>query len=324
LSVLQNFPMVSQLTSVTGDNKPSENRLYDCVAASIDAACRYLLNKSEDSVFNPDSFKDQAYGDTWIGGTAAIKYIAFCKSLGVNLYPVQGSPQKLVALAHGYLAQEKPVIFTMPDSYSSDPNMTHVCVFYADGPGYLVAMDPFPLPGVNSGHPDRRTDAEWMNVLLFNEVWITERIDDMPPPITITNPAVAVYFVQTGPTSWHCAKTGKVIQGAILSYYQTCGATALHGLLDLGLPVSNEIPLDGKGNVKQFYERGVVFYDPGKIYDSPPGSGPVYHAHLYSGAGQDPEIADLQKQLAILQKMPQAPQMDADLQQIYAIAEKYK
>lgn len=286
MSTLENFPMVSQLTTVTGDGRPSENAQYDCVAACVDAVCRWLLGQPENSVFNPDNFKDHGPGQGYVGGTAAKDYVEFCKSLGIDLYSVQGNPGHLVDLVHQYLADGKPVIFTEPDPYVSNTlGWSHVCVFYQDGPGYITAMDPY------IARPVHRTDQEWLNLLLGNEIWIAERLEDNVK-IDINSPNVGNYFTEQSPGWWNCKQNSKIVHGEILGFY-----CAIGGLLDLGLPVSNEIPLDGKGNTKQHFERGVCFFDPDHTYDNPPGAGRVYKAHLYSGPGQDPEIAVLEAQL---------------------------
>lgn len=177
MTTLLNFPMVSQLTTTTGDGLPSNNAQYDCVAACVDAVCRYLLEQPENSVFNPDTFKDEAYGEAYANkGTAAIAYVPFCASLGVHLYPVNGNPAQLVQQIHQFLAENKPVIFTEPDPYVSNTlGWTHVCVFYQDGPGFLTAMDPY------IARPVHRTDQEWIQLLQNNEIWIAERSESMIP-----------------------------------------------------------------------------------------------------------------------------------------------
>ncbi|HEX6478497.1 MAG TPA: hypothetical protein VF043_06610 [Ktedonobacteraceae bacterium] len=49
----------------------------------------------------------------------------------------------------------------------------------------------------------------------------------------------------------------------------------------LGLPLSNEIPIQGHpGVVKQQFERGWVCYDPTHTIDNPPAAGDVYIMHL--------------------------------------------
>lgn len=323
MSVLENFPMKSQLVDTN-----EVNRQYDCVPTSIAASLQWITGKP----FDGAAIKDEVYSKGYVGGTSAKEYVSYCAEQGVRLSMVDaGSFANTVKLAHSFLAQQKPVIYTQYDPYSSDPNMTHVCTWYADGPGYLIAMDPYPLPGMANGHPVRQPDIQWIKDLRSTQLWILEKLDgsteriedDMPPPLTIANAEAAQHFVQSSSTSWHCIATNKVLLGAMLSYYCLCGATAMHGLLELGLPVSNEIPLDNKGNTRQHFERGVLFYDPSKIYDNPPGSGSVYPAQIYIGPGQDPKLAELQTQVEQLQKQPAMPQMEADIKQVQEILGKY-
>ncbi|HZU00838.1 MAG TPA: glycoside hydrolase domain-containing protein [Ktedonobacteraceae bacterium] len=129
--------------------------------------------------------------------------------------------------------------------------------------------------------------------------------------IDTSMPVVAAYFTQVDADHWQCNPTGKIIQYSILNFYRGYGNAELCGLTYLGLPLSNEIPLDSKGNTKQFFERGVLFYDPLHVWDNPPGSGQVYLAHLYSGPGQDPEIAALQGELQ--QAQAQVASLQAEL-----------
>jgi hypothetical protein len=300
LSTLNGFPFVSQLTTVTGDGRPSENAQYDCVAASIDAACRYLLNQPENSIFNPDNFKDKAYGETWENnGTAAGNYVEFCKSLGINLYPFNGTPGLLVQHIHEQLAQYHPCIVTVPDIYvPSSYGWTHVLCMFAGSPGYLTALDPWP------GKPTTKSDAEWLQLLLDNEIWIVEKT-----MIDINTPGVSNFFEPDPAGGWKCKQTGKNIHGEILATYQGFGNNALCGLTWWGLPVSNEIPLPGSkhGAVKQHFEDVVAFFDPGHEFDQRPGAtdARVYLAHIYSGYGQDPKIAELEAQAGLDPKIVQ-------------------
>lgn len=117
--------------------------------------------------------------------------------------------------------------------------------------------------------------------------------------------ATGGYFTDLGNNVWRCPKTGYVVGHGILDFYRRYGGDALFGLTYLGLPLSNEIPIDAQkypGVVLQRFERGVVCWDPGHQIDNPPGSGPAYLMHLDSGPGQDPRIATLQQQVAALQK----------------------
>lgn len=300
MAVLKNFPIVSQLTNVTSDGRPSENAPYDCVAASIGASILWYQGKTQwDKDINPDLLKDKAYGESWKNaGTAASAYVDFCKSIGFKLYAINGNPGQLVTEAHKQLAQGHPVIFTEPDPYvSSSLGWSHVCVFYADGAGELTSMDPYIAKSIT------KSDQEWLNLLLFNQIWILEKEDEVIS-IDLTTPGISNYFeaVPGNDSQWKCKQTGKIIQYAILNYYRNNGTVPLCGFSSLGLPVSNEIPLQGvAGAVKQHFERGVLFYDPNHSLDNPLGAKNVYPAHLYGGQGEDPRIAPLKQQLADLQ-----------------------
>jgi hypothetical protein len=181
MNLLQNFPMVSQRTPYTGDGKPSNNAMMDCVAASVDALCRYALGKTQDSVFNPDDFKDRAYSEAYTGPTAASQYVAFCKSLGVDLHSGEcADPVQLVKEAHAFIAKGTPVLFTELDPYVDTnlpqfQNWTHVCVWYGEDGGGLTAMDPW------LGGPVYKGDATWASVLRSNQYWIAERISPPQP-----------------------------------------------------------------------------------------------------------------------------------------------
>ncbi len=117
--------------------------------------------------------------------------------------------------------------------------------------------------------------------------------------IDITTPGVNNYFT-AAQMGWNCRQTGKNIHGEILATYQSYGNSGLNGLTHLGLPLSNEVPLDTSGAVKQYFERGCLVYDVAHKYDKPPGAGQVYTAHLYGGLGEDPLVPELQAQVAQL------------------------
>lgn len=135
--------------------------------------------------------------------------------------------------------------------------------------------------------------------------------EDATMTIDLNTPGVSGYFSEHG-AGWLCTN-GVPIGGAMLTFYQGYGNAALCGLTFLGLPLTGEKPigdspayahLAGLGIVLQFFERGVLCYDPQHLYDSPPGAGSVYPAHLYSGAGVDPEVGKLAAQITALQAQP--------------------
>jgi hypothetical protein len=169
LAELSNYPVVGQRTAITSDQQPPEDAEEQCVAASIGSAILYYKHQSQwDNVINPDRLKDIVYGQGYIGGTAAIKYIPLCDQLGFKLYSIGGSPTQLVAEAHKQIKAGHPVIFTEPSPYDPSHTWSHVCVFFGEIAGGLKAMDPFP-PKVES-----ESDAYWIGQLMFDQIWIVE------------------------------------------------------------------------------------------------------------------------------------------------------
>ncbi|HET8911200.1 MAG TPA: hypothetical protein VFN23_07045 [Ktedonobacteraceae bacterium] len=195
--------------------------------------------------------------------------------------------------------------------YSWQPSGNHCIVASGITPtGNLLVHDCASIArsGVRPG--PRRYDVSKMQLVSATAVcfsWLEG--EDMP--IDINSPGVGNYFTESDGSHWLCKQTQKVLQYGNLSFYKQ-----ENGLKRLGLPVSNEIPLDSAGNTKQYFERGVLFYDPQHHYDNPPGSGSTYYAHLYGGPGEDPIIAELKQQLVQAQ---QATQNSASLQAIKQI-----
>ncbi len=312
MTILPNYPMVAQRTDYTADGLPSENKEMNCVPSSILSMIMYFSGIQQvDKEWDPDRILNMAYPEGYQGGTEASKFVDACKHFGVHLFAIDGDNAALVTKAHQYLAQGKPVLFTIVDPYMpANSGYTHVCVWFADSAGTLTAMDPWP------GRPVTHSDGEWEAVMRFNEIWIAERIDEIVR-IDITTPGVPTYFEALNEHQWRCKQTGHVIQYAILDTYKGYGNSLSCGLSHLGLPLSDEITIAPGGIVKQHFERGVLAYDPVPHHiDNPPGWGSVYPMHLYSGPGQDPGIAKLQ---AIVADLTAANNMQAqkitDLQQ---------
>lgn len=324
MSVLEHFPMVSQLTAITSDGHPSENAQFDCVPASIGATLLWYMGKSQwDSDINPDRLKDSAVGQGVANmGTAASQYVPFVASLGYTLAPINGIPGQLVNIIHEQLARGMPVIITEPDPYvPSSYGWSHVCVAYADTSNTITVLDPY------IGRPVTRSDNDWLNNLLFNQVWTIEKMEeDVPKLIELTDPEISRYYGLATPdgNAWVCRQTGKVVQGGILAFYRTFGGDAYCGLTYLGLPKSNEIPLS-QGAKKQYFERAVVAYDPTTPHaiDNPPGAASIYLLQLYDdGPGTDPRVASLaplQAQVTQLQAQLKAAGNSADTQKIAQI-----
>ncbi len=321
MTVLQGFVMVAERTPITADGHPSENQFLNCVPASLCAGAMYLNGVSQiGGKYTPDSFKDAAYGQGYVGGTAASAYVDYAKSLGIHLYAINGNGTELVQHAHEHLRAGHPVVFTEANPYGN-PQYTHVCVFFGESAGYLTCMDPWIAQAIT------RKDAEWAAILLDNQIWIEERL-----MIDLTNPVVASYFIAKDANTWLCKQTGKTIYGENLAFYRSCGYSALRGLDDLGLPLSEEVDilrvdpvkyahLAGKGITVKFYELGVTVFDPQNLVDRRPGGGRIYKAHLYNGGpGTDPLVRELQAQVAQLkQQVGVDPTLVANFQTARAI-----
>jgi hypothetical protein len=286
MSLLKNFPLVSQQTPISADGS-SPNKNMDCVPASIGACILWYQGKTQwDQEVNPDKLLDMAYPEGYQGGTAAIKFVDACKSFGLRLSPIQSETNEgLVKEAHNYLAQNVPVIFTEVDPYMpASSGMTHVCVWYADTPTTLTAMDPWP------GKPVTHTDVEWEAVMRFNEIWIMEKIqEDEIMPIDINSPE-AKGFKQLDPSHWQDTSNGHIIQYGLLADYKK------RGYAFLGRPWSNEITI-APGHAIQFYQFGVRQWVNGVV-----SSVPLYD----DGPGTDPRLVAARKQIQQLQAQPQA------------------
>lgn len=97
------------------------------------------------------------------------------------------------------------------------------------------------------------------------------------------------YFTEIDAKHWKCNRNGNIVQFGILGFYQ--GLSIDGQSLPLpGLPTSPEIytKINGKDVVVQFYERGILVYDPGHGLDSQPGTKDCYLAKY-----DDPVIAKL-------------------------------
>lgn len=162
-------PIVSQLTSITTDKQPSENREDDCVAASVCMLTMFLKSvKYLGGIYTPDNFKDKADGQGYVGFTAAVQYIKYCASLGVRLYHQDGNQAQLISFVRSNLSKKLPTIFTEPDPYSSNPLDSHVCIFSGDTESGFVAIDPFIAKTIE------RSYSEWQGMLQFSQVWTGE------------------------------------------------------------------------------------------------------------------------------------------------------
>lgn len=152
------------------------------------------------------------------------------------------------------------------------------------------------------------------NPSLLDAIYAAFPKGEQPMVIDLSTPRVSNYF-EGSSNVWKCKQTGFLVGYAILNFYQKFGGDALCGLSWLGLPTSPEVGgiKDKPGVTYQRFERGVLVYDPNRLIDNPPGStGSVYLAHIDSGIGADPQIADLQNQVTILQQSALAQELQQE------------
>jgi hypothetical protein len=244
------------------------------------------------------------------------------KGIGLSYEPLPATIEAIkTALGSG-----RPILFCGAETgmhdlalgdrvpYSWPPSGNHAIVISGIAPdGNLLVHDCASIApgGVRPG--PRVYDAAKMqpvSATAINVPWLAGG-EDMQ--ILISTPGVSNYYKEVDAHHWECivdgTSKGKIIQYGILAVYKSlgqAGATDLRGLTWLGLPLTNETPLDADGNVRQYFERGCLIYNPktGKTrYDNPPGAGDIYTAHVYgeSALGQDPHIPLLQQQITALQ-----------------------
>src|SRR6266704_558040 len=255
MSMLAGFPMVDQKSEITSDGRPSENAQEDCVAASICAMCMYLngIKAFDHDKYNPDKFKDMAYGEALRNsGTAAIKYVDYCKSLGVKLWPLDGDCPYLVEQAHKFLAEGKPVLFTQDDwivdtSLPEYRGWTHVAAWYADAPGTLTSMDPW------GGFPRMKSDTGWVQVMRAREIWIAEKIVQ---PATVSGVPEGCHYDQ--PSHTLTAPNGvKVVLGFCTEVLKGNWAPWNHPVVNQYYrdPLEDSNPPLGPGDQQPFNDR---------------------------------------------------------------------
>jgi hypothetical protein len=281
LATLSNYPNISQLSAKV-------NGPWDCVPTSIIDGLEYLTGKHYDI----DALVQAAYGPGHTGGTAAAAYVAFCASVGVHLYPIDGPPQTLVADLHTLIQESKPCLLTEPDVYAPlHPDWSHVLSVYSEAPGTLTARDPYSTRDVT------HSDSQWAQLLEFREIWVLE---GEIMPLDIAMPAVAALFMELDATHWKSKASGCVLQDGLLADYKKNGLVSLDYLGDV---IQNEVYLPelGPGKVMQRYKRGVRLWD----------NGAVSSLDLDAGPGQDPLVDKLKAMIAAMQSGSSAPQLTA-------------
>ncbi len=327
MSELANFPMLSQLTTITGDGRPSENQQFDCVPTSILAGVMWLLGiKAMNAEYNPDSMKDLAYGEGWFNqGTSASAFVTWCAKRGIKLYPVE-CPYIATAVtrAHAYIEMNCPVVFTEQDDYAPAQYRdawSHVCVWYKEDANSLTCLDPY------IAQPLTYSNADWRGRLRSPVLWILERLhpqeNDMPL-LTKDSPEITRYYQPTSNGGLQLKGTNFVMGAGVAAFYLKYGGVAIFRLIKTG-----EMPATGHPGVVCVVTEGcIIVYDPkdkngNRAIDNPPTNEACYLMHTDSGAGQrviaDSLVKPLQGEIATLKAQLNAQpstQLQAELAQV--------
>lgn len=202
-----------------------------------------------------------------------------------------------------------PIIYAA-DSYITqhlqDPRLARFPLVLADWQFTPNERPACPAPWSSYSYlqyTDRATNIPGIPGAMDANIYLgTETIDMQQVSIDISNPAVAEYFTQVDAEHWQDKKSGNIIQFGDLAFYKSFGNAALCGLTFLGLPTSNEIPLDANGATIQHYERADLIYDPQHAHDNPPGSGSIYLGNIDRSLAQRVAAAraDIQAAAALI------------------------
>lgn len=179
MTVLSNFPMVSQLTPISTDGS-SPNAQFDCVPACLCAGVMYLKGvHTVNAEYNPDLFLDKVYGEGHRGGTDAKEYINFIASFGIHLHSIEGNSEQLIAEAHQALASNSSTILTILDPYvPASYGWTHAVIAFADSMGELTVLDPY------IGRAVTKSNSEWSTLLRGSVLWVLTEIEVPVPAVS--------------------------------------------------------------------------------------------------------------------------------------------
>lgn len=165
MTELIGFPILSQLD---GDR----NAQMDCVAACLAASLEYLTHKK----YTGSQIKDSVYGANYVGPTNPPNYVKYCAEQGVQLSPINGSPNYLIEAIHVHLVAGEPCLVTVPDRYApASLGWTHVlAAFKCDGSsvgtGSITLLDPY------IAKPVTYDNAELANLLRFDQIWVLSKV----------------------------------------------------------------------------------------------------------------------------------------------------
>ncbi|GHO46681.1 CHAP domain-containing protein [Ktedonospora formicarum] len=126
--------------------------------------------------------------------------------------------------------------------------------------------------------------------------------------LSLSDPIVATCFEAAGANYWRCKQTGCYIGGSILNFYCQFGGLGMSGLTHLGLPITNVYtPRTGYPGSYQWFQRGILAYDPLRQFDQPPGSGDVYFMRLPNPPRQSSGPIPMPPQAPAPPNPPQVP-----------------
>jgi len=161
---LSNFPHISQRD---GDINSTD----DCVAACVAMGLQFLTGRK----YTAGEIKDAVYGASYTGGTAAVRYEAYCSEQGVTLSSISGDGQGLVSALKAQIRAGHPCVITEPDPYES--GWSHCCAAYAFNTDAqtITVVDPWIDQDVT------KTDATWAAQLLYSQIWTMSKASGTAP-----------------------------------------------------------------------------------------------------------------------------------------------
>lgn len=178
-------------------------------------------------------------------------------------------------------------------------------------------------------YTDRATQVPGIAGTVDADIFLgVEGVTDL---ITINSPDIADHFTQLDANHWQCKYAWDAAQGImvpataqlpgkVVAYGMLANYQATNGFVTLRLPTSNEVPIEnihptfahlaGKSIVVQYFQAGILIYDPQHLVDAQEGAGDVYRLQLYAtgSAGTDPRLWVLMASIAQLQQQLQAEQ----------------
>lgn len=236
----------SQLHSPTSDGQSDENKWYNCVPATIDMGISAVTGAP---LRGADWWKDRAYGQGYVGATAASAYIELANQCGAYLFAIDNSDNAvLVQDIHSQIQQGHPVIATEPDPYAPAgvTGWSHVLLFYSESPGELSVIDPF------YGQIITKNDKDWQSILEFHEIWGISKIGEIIP---VANTNVPSNWKLSADKKTLTATNGVEVAMGFAQYILS------HSWDTANVPLGREYG-DGHGGTEQLFMNNVLRWNP--------------------------------------------------------------